>query len=471
MSIYGALFRRALYPAYEKWLRRRKTLDYLAEYEENQWLSPETVRDMQLEKLRDTLIHCEENVPYYRRLFADMGFDPREVDSLEALSDLPVLTRQTIKQNQDDLIDERLDPDSLLDYGTGGSTGEPLQFKLSRDFYERRMAGQFRGYRWAGWELGEKTLWFWGVSGSINPRPSGWRKRFKKWCYQKAFRNVVRTLYQFSDDKLNEYVRFWNDWEPHSVAGYAFGLYWVARYIDRHDLDVPPCEGVILAAEATTQQQRDLMARVFGAGVYNTYGSMEFNMIAGECDHHNGMHINCDNVLVEITRDGQPVAPGEEGEITVTSLVHPAMPFIRYTIGDRGVMAQEPCTCGRGYPLLKSVKGRTMDIVRTPEGNFVSGVWFNHTMLAIKEVKRWQVVQETTDKITMRIVPAEGYGPEVEDEVETQLCRALGEQIEIEFRVVDEVEFSSSGKYRVIISKVGISHKNAPAGSGGEGVE
>lgn len=456
--MYAALFRRAILPLYESVLRGRETLEYLNQYERTQWQRPEDVRAMQLRKLRETLVHCGENVPYYRRMFRDLGFDPSEVSGLDDIGQLPILTRDDIRENQQDLLDERLEPDSLVSYGTGGSTGSPLQFKISRDFYERRMAGQYRGYRWAGWDLGKKTLWFWGVSGSINPRPSGWRKRFKKWLNNVIWRHKIRTLYQFSDESLDDYVQFWSDWGPQSVAGYAFGMYCIARHVLDNGLSVPKCDGVILAAEATTERQREAMRRAFGCEVFNTYGSMEFNMIAGECDAHQGMHINCDNLLVEITQDGHPLPPGEEGEITVTSLVHPAMPFVRYTIGDRGVLAGEPCPCGRGFPLLKSVAGRTMDMVRTPEGNNVSGVWFNHTMLVVSEVKRFQVHQADESAITMRIVPNDGYGPEVEERIEKALRNALGHGIAINFEVVDEVEFSNSGKYRVIVSDVGYGH-------------
>lgn len=458
MGLYSFLFRRAFYPLYEGGARRRRTLRYLRKYEETQWLSAAETRARQLEELRATLAHCAANVPYYRRLFADAGFDPAGLESLEQLAELPVLTREDVRAHGADLLDERLDPASLMDWGTGGSTGNPLQFKVSRDFYERRMAGQFRGYRWAGWEMGEKTLWFWGVSGSINPRPGPWQKALKKKVYNLVWRDVIKTIYQFSEDKLGEYVEFWNRWRPDTVVGYAFGLYCVARYVLERGLSVPPCKGVILAAEATTAEQRQTMAEAFGCGVFNTYGSMEFNMIAGECDHHRGMHVNCDNLLVEITRDGQAVPPGEEGEITVTSLVHPAMPFVRYPIGDRGRLAAEPCSCGRGMPLLTEVTGRTMDIVRSPEGHLVSGVWFNHTMLIMKEVKRFQVRQDRLSELTMRIVPADGYGPEVESRIETSLRRALGPSIGIRFEVVDEVELTRSGKYRVIVSTVGYSH-------------
>jgi len=458
MSVYSSLFGGVLYPFYESFLRRRKTLKYLDEYERTQWLSPEAVRAKQLQQLRATLQHCADHVPYYRRLFAEIDFDPNKFESAEQLTDIPILTRELIRENHDDLIDERLSPHDLISYGTGGSTGSPLQFMISHDFYEHRMAGQFRGYRWSGWDLGKKTLWFWGVSGRITPSLAPWRKRAKKALYQLAWRNVVKTLYQFSEAKLDEYVRFWNHWRPETVAGYAFGAYCIARHVLENGLSVPKCNGVLLAAEATTPEQRATIGEAFGCDVFNTYGSMEFNMIAGECDAHMGMHLNCDNLFVEISADGKPVPVGEEGDITVTALVHPAMPLVRYTIGDRGLLAREPCTCGRGFPLLKEVTGRVMDVIRTPEGNLISGVYFNHTMLPMKEIKRFQVRQTAVDSITMHIVPAEGYGKEVEERLDRALRNALGDTIDIKYHLSDEVELSKSGKYRVIMSTVGLSH-------------
>lgn len=461
MSLYAKTFRGVLYPFYESVLCRRSTLKYLDEYETAQWFSPEEIRARQLHKLRNTIAHCGNHVPYYRRLFEEVGFNPGKLESLEQLSELPVLTRDLIRESHDDLIDERINPSSLISYGTGGSTGSPLQFKISHDFYERRMASQFRGYRWGGWDLGNRTLWFWGVSGRVSPTRAPFRKRAKKAFYQAMWRNVVKTIYQFSESKLAEYIKFWNRWKPATVVGYAFGVYCIARYVLENHLSVPPCNGVILAAEATTPEQRATISQAFGCEVFNTYGSMEFNIIAGECNAHRGMHVNCDNLLVEVTRDGKPVPAGEVGEITVTALVHPEMPFVRYTIGDSGRLATEPCTCGRGFQLLEDVMGRTMDIVRTPEGHMVSGVWFNHTMLPMKEVKRFQVLQDSVDELVMRIVPNVGYGADVEARIETALRNALGENIAIRFETVDEVELSKSGKYRVIISKVGYSHNTA----------
>jgi len=458
MSAYGALFQRVLYPFYETVLCRRKTLLYLDEYERTQWFSPEATRARQVRKLRAALQHCADHVPYYRRLFSEIRFDPKKFEDLEQLAELPVLSRDLIREHHDELIDERIQPSSLLSYGTGGSTGSPLQFRLSHDFYQHRMAGQFRGYRWGGWDLGVKTLWFWGVSGRITPSLAPLQKRTKKALYQAAWRNVVKTVYQFSEEKLNEYVRFWNNWRPATVVGYGFGVYCIARHVLENGLSVPPCNGLMLAAEATTPVQRATISEAFGCEVFNTYGSMEANMIASECNAHRGMHINCDNLVVEITRDGKPVPLGEEGEITITILVHPAMPFIRYTIGDLGRMATEPCSCGRGFPLLEEVTGRTMDIVRTPEGHLVSGVYFNHTMLPFREIRRFQVLQETVDAVTMRIVPAEGYGKETEARLEKALRNALGHRIAINFELVDEVEMSKSGKYRVIMSKAGMAH-------------
>ena len=98
MGQYGRLFRGVLYPSYEKGLCKRKTLDYLTEFEKTQWLSPEALRDRQVHQLRDLFTHCYAHVPYYRELFREINFDPATFESLEQLSALPVLTRDTIRE-------------------------------------------------------------------------------------------------------------------------------------------------------------------------------------------------------------------------------------------------------------------------------------------------------------------------------------------------------------------------------------
>src|SRR5690606_8217901 len=96
--------------------------------------------------------------------------------------------------------------------------------------------------------------------------------------------------------------------------------------------------------------------------------------IAHECPL-GGMHITADDIVVElIGRDDRPVPAGELGEVVVTHLATRDFPFIRYRTGDMAVMDDQPCSCGRGLPLLKEIQGRSTDFVVAADGTVMHGL-------------------------------------------------------------------------------------------------
>src|SRR6185437_4278751 len=105
---------------------------------------------------------------------------------------------------------------------------------------------------------------------------------------------------------------------------------------------------IVVGAEKLHDFQRRRIEEVFGAPVFETYGSREFMLIGAECDRHRGLHLTAENLLVEVLDDdGQPTPPGEEGDVVITDLYNYGMPFVRYANGDRGVAGFEGCACGR----------------------------------------------------------------------------------------------------------------------------
>ena len=93
------------------------------------------------------------------------------------------------------------------------------------------------------------------------------------------------------------------------------------------------------------------------------------------------------------------------------------MPFIRYDTTDDGYITDEACSCGRGYKMLKEVKGRSIDILLTPEGKHVHGWFFLYIFWEQKGIKEYQVVQETLEQIVIKIVPDEHFEERQLDEI------------------------------------------------------
>jgi phenylacetate-CoA ligase len=215
---------------------------------------------------------------------------------------------------------------------------------------------------------------------------------------------------------------------------------------------------VIVGAEKLHDFQRQLIERVFQAPVFETYGSREFMLIGGECDRHGGLHLTTENLLVEVVDDqGRPTPRGLEGNVAVTDLTNYGMPFIRYLNGDRAVSGFHQCSCGRGLAVMKSVAGRRLDLLETPDGRIVPGEFFPHLIKEFRSVRRFQVVQNDRRAIELRLVVNGDWNDSERRTLEAEIRAVVGPVVQMEIGIVDDIPLTASGKLQVVV------RNNAPA--------
>lgn len=147
---------------------------------------------------------------------------------------------------------------------------------------------------------------------------------------------------------------------------------------------------------------------------------------------------------------------GEIGYVVLTSLDNFAFPFVRYRNGDRAALAKEPCSCGRGFRLLKNVEGRSGDFVTTPEGLKIHSEFFSHIFWELPNVRQFQVRQETLSEIEILIVIGEKVHLSMQEKshILSILRKRLGQEMEIRIEVVDSISSPTSGKLRYVVSEV-----------------
>ena len=150
---------------------------------------------------------------------------------------------------------------------------------------------------------------------------------------------------------------------------------------------------------------------------------------------------------------GKVCKPGEIGEIVVTDLNNLVFPFIRYRIGDLGVLTNRQCACGRGLPLIDKVEGRVWDVIVGTNGNrMIGALW--HIVKNVQGIKQYQVLQENLGELTIKIV-TDGQFEEGERSKLINLVREkCGNDMSVKIEVVDEIPLTESGKRRYIISRV-----------------
>jgi len=447
---YESIFRGVMFPVYESGLRRRNTLRYLREYERDQWLPPERIAAIQWDKLQRLIAHCWNDVPYYRRRWTEVGMEPGDIRTLEDFARLPVLTKQDIRQNYEDIHARSL-RGQMLYKSTSGSTGEPLRLGYTRESFERRIAVMWRGYGWAGSRMGRRTLYLWGapVDGPDDLH------RFKDRIYHRVFGRKVLNTYLMSGANMAEYADEIDRYRPRVIVGYVNPVVRLAQWLLDNERKVHRPLAILGAAEALHDFQRKIIEEAFGCKAYNTYGCREFMLVASQCEHQDGLHVNADHLVVEVA-NRQPALDGSEiGEVVVTDLHNYGMPFVRYVNGDTAVLGPDsPCACGRGLPRLARVVGRTLDAIRTPDGRIVPGEFFPFVFNDIPGVQGFRVHQRRLDRLDISLVTDAAYDAAAEHRCREQIGRVVGAGITLAIERVAELPLGPSGKVRVTVSEI-----------------
>ncbi len=450
MNLYEPAFRHVLYPAYER-LRGRRTLQHLGEYEANQWRSPEEIAALQWAKLKALVEHCWREVPYYRTRWQSIGFEPGDLRSMRDYARLPVLTKADIRENFQGLHARSL-ARQLLYKATGGSTGEPLHFGYTRESSERRAAVMWRGYGWTGARMGRRSLFLWG--GPVGDPGRG--ALLKERLYHAAFRRRILNSFLMRDDNMADYAAAIAGYRPEVIVAYVDPIFRLSRWLLEHGRSIPGVATVLGAAEALHGYQRSVIEAAFpGARAYNTYGCREFMLIACEAEDRDGLLSSADHLVLELLDPVRTEDGNERGELAITDLHNMGMPFLRYLNGDV-VSRKTPwhATGARGLPRLSRIDGRRLDAIRTTDGRVLPGEFFPHMLKDVAGVRRFQVVQETLDRFTLKVVPGPEFGGGQEAYVRREVTKVLGSDACLALERVDDIPLTASGKYRVTVSRL-----------------
>jgi phenylacetate-CoA ligase len=440
MPLYQRFVRDVLQPL-ALWKRGELAqLRYLRSFERSQFLPPEQIRSLQFRRMKALLEHAWERCPFYQQHFAAAGFRPRHFRNLDDLRKLPPLEKRDVQRHGAEMVAADWPAADLIPNQTGGSTGTPIRFYLSKDRKCSRAAATVRHNRWAGYDVGDKAAVIWGAPRDRHA--GGWRDRLmREPLWLDAAEMTEATLARFHA----ELHRF----RPRVVQAYARAAVVFARYVEAHGLEAYRPHALITSAEVLEDADRKLLERVFGCRVFNRYGCREVSVVASECEAHVGLHVMAEGLYVEIETPSGPARPGQMGSILVTDLLNHAMPLIRYRIGDMGSWAAGPCPCGRGLPRLGRVAGRVTDFLVGADGRLVSGVFLATYVVAHRpSLGQVQIVQSKPGEVTYRILPGRDFrlAPDLAY-LRQETRRYLGDDARAEAELVEALPAEASGKF------------------------
>ena len=260
-----------------------------------------------------------------------------------------------------------------------------------------------------------------------------------------------------TDELLERYYRGLLEFRPQSLWGYAGGLFVFADFIAREHpgVDLGFVKAIFTSSETLWPNMRATIESVFGEKrVFDQYGARELYP-ASECSAHSGYHFHGEVIYGEVVDgDGNPCAPGQVGTVLVTDLSNLAFPFVRYNIGDLGVIEEDSqCPCGRWLPRLRRVEGRIGDIV-TLKDRVLTGPNFATLFSDFRGVANYQIRQDKIDEIRIIMVPDRNYSEDFESYVRNAVQSIVDDDTRVITEIVDEIEVPESGKRRYIISEV-----------------
>lgn len=386
---------------------------------------------------------------YAQKVEACRGALPGESDTSRP-EELPVWTREDQRA-----LFNALDGPPVgrsFAHSTGGSTGVPLRFYVTRESYERRTAVSDYGYSLAGAEEGQKSFYVWGTPLD---KPTRLQKlRFD--IHHRLQRRVYFDSFHFSDEQKARCCRAIDRWQPRAIVGYTGNLVELARFArDKPRLLEWRSETIVTAAEGLHAGQRELLQDQLADEVFQSYGSREFMLIGMECEEHNGYHIMGTNLLVEVVGDDdKPLPPGETGRILITDLHNAANPFIRYEIGDLGAMAAPDyrCPCGRPFPVLERVDGRMQEIIQTPDGGKLTALFIPHLMKEFPWIEGYQIAQESDAAMVVHLLTTCELSSARTQPLVDALRKKVGCDMRIGFRLVNALQHNGSGKTPIVVT-------------------
>lgn len=397
----------------------------------SQWWSPTRIARYQEERVVTMLRYAVAKIPYYRAL----GVDPATVTSLADLARFPVLTKRTVQTEAERLLADGLDRSRMLSSRTSGSTCEP-----TTTYFDR-----------ASWSFTRHALKLRRTLAAINPL-------FKRILIvsEEGFdpprrrRGLVDVARMHIRGDMEAQLAFLREYRPHALYSFPSYLLELVATCRESGVPVPRVPVVFTSSEVLSEAARSTITEVFGARLFDIYGSTEFKEIAWQCDYGR-YHLNFESVYLEHASAAEADPETGARPLLVTSLTNRAMPFIRFDMGDlANINSPGRCRCGRRSPYLTDIGGRRASYLRLPSGRRISPYLLTTTVENDPAVRKYRFVQTAPDRLRLEYVRARGAGDVDRHVIEEALVKVVGEPIAVSFRARSDIPRAPGGKHHVV---------------------
>ena len=436
-----------LFPLHE-WAKGHDTFRFLREMERADGLSALELEDLRRQKLRELIDYSHAHVPYVRMRMQEAGVDPSQIREPGDLARLPLMRKADVRRNREQLRSDIAR--KLASFTTGGSTGEPLIFDLSKRRVASRVACRLRTSHWWGVTIGDPELAIWG--SIVEVKRQDWIRQLRDFFLATR----LLSAFELNEPTISRYLDILERGGCRQIFSYPSAIYLVCLQARKEGRNLRQLgvKVVFVTGEVLFPYQRELISETLNCPVANQYGGRDSALIAHECPQ-GGMHVLADAVILELVDpSGKPVRPGEPGEIVITDLYSHEAPFIRYATGDIAVMSSRRCPCGRALPMLERVEGRSNDSIVAPDGRIINSLAFIYALREIEGIERFRICQKAVDSFHVQLVPNENLPDDTEELLRQKWSRLLRAPLHVTFEYLPELSWERSGKFRHIVSEL-----------------
>jgi len=407
----------------------------------------EKIERRQNRRVQTIIQHAYDTVPYYRTVMDEMRLEPGDFRTAADLARLPLVRARDIWKDASRFISSGVDEKTTFRTFTAGSTGVPRYLLLDHEALLSRLVITARDHAVLSGLLGRT----WGQNQLfLIPEVANSLKVQAYWDrHLVTRRTLARKTFFSADAPCDAVVDKLNELRPHIV--FSFGSYAdeFFHYVADRKPQVALPKVWMYGGDMMSRQGRAIAEEKLGCIVYSTYNSIEAGKLGFECERRRGFHLNVDYCAVRVVDEsGRDVPPGTTGEIAISNLYNRAMVLLNYRMGDIGVMAAEPCPCGRNLPLLAHLGGKKMEFVRFANG--VSHIREVLELLFERELTgalQSQLRQRGASDVLWQIVPASTVDRTALERAILDKSRAsFGEGVDVDVQFVEKIERGPGGK-------------------------
>ncbi len=388
--------------------------------------------------------HLEHN-PFYKTFGKDINVNDWNT--------VPVMTKRHLQQPIEHRLSKDYSTKNVYLNKTSGSSGDPFIFAKDKWCHAMTWAEIMNRFSWYSVDFNtSKQARFYGIPLD---KKGYYKERLKDW-FSSRFRFSV---FDLSDEALETVLKKFENTSFEFINGYTSPIVQFAKFLKRRNIVLtsvcPSLKVCIVTSEMLFEDDKKLMQTHFGVPVVNEYGASELDLIAFE-NTNEKWQVNSETLLVEVLDENNNVLPyGEEGRIVITSYYNKAHPFIRYDIGDVGVLSEESTT---RKPILKKLTGRTNDIAVLPSGKKAAGLTFYYITKSVIEndgnVSEFIIEQLTLDLFKIIYVSKEPLPKSQETLITSEMENYLEPGIKVVFERVQQLQRTKAGKLKQFVSRI-----------------